>query len=50
VDGDVDIDTDDPTDVRVRVRIHAEMLAFEAFSEGTLSGRPPRQARRTARG
>lgn len=43
VDGDVDIDTDDPTDVSVRVRIHAEMLAFEAFSEGTIYGRPPRQ-------
>jgi hypothetical protein len=44
VDGEVEIDVDDPTDVSIRVRIRATLLAFEAFSEGTHHGRPPRQA------
>ena len=43
VDGDVDIDVDDPTDVSIRVRVRSSLLAFEAFSEGTYDGRPPRQ-------
>jgi len=43
VDGDVEIDVDDPTDVSIHVRIRATLLAFEAFSEGTRNGRPPRQ-------
>lgn len=43
-DGDVEIDVDDRTDFSIRVRIRATLLAFEAFSEGTYAGRPPRQA------
>jgi hypothetical protein len=43
VDGDVDVDVDN-LDVSVRVRIHVEQLAFEAFSEKTHHGHPPRNA------
>jgi hypothetical protein len=44
VDGELDVDVDDLAGVHVRLKIRAEMLAFEAFSEGTYRGRSPRDA------
>lgn len=43
VDGDIHIDTSNPAALHVRVKLRADLLAFEAFSEGTYAGSPPRQ-------
>jgi hypothetical protein len=43
-DGNVNVDTSNPTDIHIRLKLRVDLLAFEAFSDGTYDGSPPRQA------
>lgn len=42
IEGDVDFDIDNPTSISIRVRIRTDLVAFEAKSEKTYFGMPPR--------